>query len=263
MQNRRRLACKIKNTLKLFGLKNIFFTEKDPPFYQKYQPKLSLSLIDGLGIISHELLFAYFRIYKAANLTTIASLYHAETGEIINTEKKSKQVKSNYYAHPSSLSFEQLKDFDHNYFKFTIVRNPYTRVLSAYKNKIVQNAAGKRDMVASFLGKEKGSDILFEDFLDYLENGGINQNAHWARQIDLLPMPLEKFDFIGNIENINEHLGYVLEMIFGAPKPIISRKHHSTNSNESVYILDSNVLSRIYSLYEADFDSFKYSKSLD
>ena len=233
-------------------------SQQEFPFYQKYPPKLNLPLQDKIVNVSHKAQFVNFRIFKAANSTVVSSVYHAETGNVIESLVDIQLVKDTYYGKLSSLSQAQVKLVMDSYYKFTFVRNPFVRVLSAYLDKVIKNEAGKRDIIANFLNKPFGSEISFDEFISYLEMGGINQNAHWARQFDLLPIPLDKFDFIGKTENLSVDLPIVLYHIFKKDCKIIAVREHATNANDVLNTLDPETRKRIYNLYKIDFECFKY-----
>jgi dermatan 4-sulfotransferase 1 len=250
----------IKKIISFFGIKITQEAGQLPPFYQIYLPSLAIEILDILGLVNHKYQFVYFRIFKAANSTIVASLYNAETQQAITSLSELQEIKDHYYERPSTLSLEQVDKIRKDYFKFTFVRNPYTRVLAAYLDKIVSNEAGKRDMVAKFLNKSADSEISFNDFLDYLENGGIEHNAHWARQRDLLSIPIDEFNFIGRTENLTEHLNYVLSIIFETNQAIVSVREHATSSTRTIKELDTVAKARIYKIYEVDFENFGYVK---
>lgn len=120
------------------------------------------------------------------------------------------------------------------YFKFVILRNPFKRLVSGYKNKFVNTVirTKKRKKKVSptinpetIIGQEirKVADCLgiqpdfeksitFEQFVHYLvKNEDIDLNQHWRPQHTFLGFGLFKFefDFIGQFEKLDlviEHL---------------------------------------------------------
>ncbi len=104
-----------------------------------------------------------------------------------------------------------------SYFKFTFVRNPYSRLLSGYLNKFVRPKDKLpfffKDVIRDVYNykSEKidlDKSITFEDFLRYLmrtENKKLNE--HWKPQY--LFLGRTKFDFIGKFENIKEDFEYI------------------------------------------------------
>lgn len=249
------------NRVAIFLYKEFLFRDL-PPFYRIYFPCLSLSIVDSRGTISHENKFIYFRVPKAANSTIIASLYYAQSNHKILSLNEIQVIKDRFYVHPSQLSVAEVKELQRSYFKFTFVRNPFTRLLSAYRDKILPKKEDKHKMVAKFLGKDETSDLSLDDFLTYLEAGGIHKNAHWAKQVNLIPILIKEINFIGKTESLNEDLSHVLEVIFADSKPIVSIQEHATKVKQGTFQLDSVSERRIYRLYEEDFDVFEYDKTL-
>lgn len=228
-------------------------------FYREYPPRLALKIVDHRIVISHKWKYAYARIPKAANSTVVATLHTAETGrsEISDIGRIKEE-----FANPSQLDPDQLRELESSYFKFTFVRNPYTRLLSAYLDKISggkRTRRGRRGEVAAFLGRPAKADLSLSDFVDYLEFGdGVHSNGHWARQVDMLVMPPGKFDYVGKFEDLEQGLGEATRRIFGSPKEINTYFPHATSASSQLELLDGTLRRRIARLYEEDFDAFHY-----
>jgi hypothetical protein len=142
-------------------------------------------------------------------------------------------------------------------FKFFFLRDPSSRILSAYKDKVVRRgylSAGGKIKSSSFL--HASSPPSFEEFLTYLENDGLYANAHWAPQASLLLLPVRMFDYIGRFENLRDDLNYVVGKIFDkelsgslniiGPPP-------TGSSNDYMEHLTQDQLRRIANLYKEDF----------
>ena len=112
--------------------------------------------------------------------------------------------------------------------KYTMVRDPYTRVLSAYLNKIEQRLPVKsegegdhfdkivRDIDAfrrSVLKPDRYPSITFEVFLLWLRDSGswFTKDEHWAPQVTLLRQPEVEFDIIGRFEDLEEDAPKILK----------------------------------------------------
>jgi len=166
------------------------------------------------------------------------------------------------FCHPSQLDLQHVDQFTADYFKFTFVRNPYTRILSTYLDKIAPTATNsprKKAVIGRFLSKPPGADITFSNFLDYLEfRNSVSANGHWARQSDFLVMPVSAFDAIGKVESPDDDLPHILREIFRSKKTIINWTPHATVANRSIHTLSTAQRRRIFRLYEADFDNFRY-----
>lgn len=167
------------------------------------------------------------------------------------------KIKDHYFTKPGELSGIDLKNLD-SYFKFTIVRNPYRRILSAYLDKIEKTSGSKRMIVTKLLNKQQNDEITFSEFLDFLENGGLRQNGHWAPQTDFLVFPIDQYDYIGKLENLQKDLTQIMAIIYSKDCPIISVNAHKTDSKNKIKELTPSDKLRIYNLYMDDFKNFNY-----
>lgn len=234
---------------------NLF--KKTPVFYKAYPVKLSRKIIDNTLAISTTRRYVYARIRKAANSTVISSLYHAENNNRITGLDNIQKIKDNYFTKPGELSKTDLIDLD-SYFKFTIVRNPYSRIISTYLDKIENRNKSQRKIVIKFLKKNPNDEITFNEFLDFLENGGLRKNAHWAPQIDFLVFPIDQYNYIGRLENLQKDLTQILAKIYSKDCPIVSINEHKTDSRNKTKELTASDKLRIYNLYMDDFKNFNY-----
>lgn len=246
-----------KNYLKEIVLRN------KQPFYSRYKPKYLFNAIDARVAISHKSQFVYFRIPKAANSTIVMTLYAYEHN-MLTRDFESRSVKNNYFSRPSSLSHKEFKKLEESYFKFTFVRNPYTRLASAYLDKIINNKSAKK-CVADSLNRPLEAVISFREFCNFLENGGLRMNVHWIPQSELIVMPKDALDFIGKIENLDNDIQHVIERIFH-PEPskvkVFNWSPHKTNASRKYKDLYDDYSRRVVcELYEDDFKNFGYDMS--
>jgi len=112
-----------------------------------------------------------------------------------------------------------------NYFKFTFVREPFERLLSAYKDKFVYIRGIDHRMLklhgreilkhfrpnATEHAREKLDDITFKEFIEYLVTKGSNESSpimdwHWDNYLHTCGMCAMKYDFIGHYETFNQDI---------------------------------------------------------
>lgn len=116
-----------------------------------------------------------------------------------------------------------------DYISFTFVRNPYDRILSAWKYFTTNNFA---------VGRMKKNNIIigphttFEEFLDI----SINQHSdhHWQPQTHYIPQDI---DFIGRLENFKRDYDALCNLINIPATELLhekksERKHYSEYYNE-------------------------------
>ncbi|CAI5983777.1 unnamed protein product [Closterium sp. NIES-65] len=123
-----------------------------------------------------------------------------------------------------------------DFFRFTFVRNPFSRALSAYSNKLVvtdtpnnKTGPGSREywnerffrFVRPQFELLKGEDDLvsFPDFMRLValmkKNFRWKMDRHIAPQVDVCFMQMIKYDFVGRFESLEEDAKYVVNRFGG------------------------------------------------
>lgn len=175
----------------------------------------------------------------------------------------SKFVK-NLYSYPNDIDYILNSN---NIFKFCFVRNPYTRLVSAYKDKII-GSKGKfwevyRCDIKAMFDLNDTEDISFENFVKYVASiDDHKRDIHWRSQFSLLRPDVIKYDFIGFQESFDVSFAYVLGKI-GADDLFehISSRVNETSEKRININLNADIKDLIYNIYKKDFVFFKYDKS--
>lgn len=156
-------------------------------FFRKFPSGDSVFLVNSRTLIDFQRQFVYSRIPKAANSTVVATLYVEETDH--DTSKSVRYLKRGEIA-PVELSREQVSTLTDSFFKFTFVRNPYSRVVSCYLDKFLRpHSVGEK--ARRLMGMSSGSEVTFTRFLELISTDrGRLLDAHWARQTELLAFPV-------------------------------------------------------------------------
>lgn len=177
----------------------------------------------------------------------------------------------------ADLSYSGLSSILKNptYFRFGFVRNPYDRLLSAYKDKILapQKKLDKKSYIGvacSIKSAMTGEDrrrinldetpVTFEEFVSYVASQrSYDMDRHWYHQHLTMWHPFCKFDFIGRFERFPEDLRDVLTKI-GAPEKLITsvsrRDNSSFRTREKFY--DERLANVVYRKFRRDFDIYGY-----
>lgn len=154
------------------------------------------------------------------------------------------------------------KDFNQHIF-FGISRNPYSRILSAYLDKISsqrnENAVW-RDFCVRY-NVNQGKQLNFENFLNILAEarGLIPSESHYNLQKNNLWSDYIRPAYIGRLENI-EHVASFLR---GFGIKFKAQMSHATGSRlhykDRISVSEARLIEFIY---EEDFEFFGYEKSL-
>ena len=243
----------------LIIFRKIYLNHKIVLLYKEFKFALPISIVDSRCAISRKYKFIYFRIPKAANSTIISSLHFAENRGSEETKINVDKLKG-LYTRPTEIPLNEFKKIIKNYWKFSVVRNPYHRLLSVYLDKINRSNYLKKN-VTSFLQCDFSDFVSLENFIFYLECGGVKDNAHWAPQTEIIFIPIEELDFIGRVENLREDMRFITTKIFGTEFNLHSFRPHRTDAiSKQNKLLTDNLKERIYKIYENDFKFLGYPK---
>ena len=151
-----------------------------------------------------------------------------------------------------------------DFLRFTFVRNPYTRLVSAWKDKVMLCEPDYQQVYLDIRHRlpefEKKSLIAFAEFIDYIENQSDVRTCdpHWRQQVDHLFFSAFNFSYVGKIENMGEGLQR-FERHLGLSQPLAAgAKNVSVSRRASAY--DPCLADKVYSLYERDFKILGYER---
>jgi hypothetical protein len=95
-----------------------------------------------------------------------------------------------------------------DYRRFTVVRNPASRVLSAYLEKIRQGLKQSTTVVEAIKAKTgvdvAAQDVSFDQFLDVVAGQpSREQDPHWRRQADHIGLGIVPYDAVIHLEELD------------------------------------------------------------
>jgi len=211
--------------------------------------------------------FVFYRVPKVANSTILLTLArhdpHIQSSwHNIDVTTLKKQL----YWRPDEIGVVRSSLALRSYFRFAFVRNPYTRVLSAYLDKVANTnnprSAKRASRIRASLGLSVREPVSFGHFVCYLAQDGLDKNVHWAPQVDMLP---DKLDFVGKFESLEEHLAVLIPRVFPGNqlRAADSCSQHATAAADWIeaYYNKTN-WQLIKKLYQRDFERFGYCWAL-
>ncbi len=134
-----------------------------------------------------------------------------------------------------------------DYAAFAFVRNPYTRLVSCWQNKVLDGTPWQYDHLR---------DLTLPEFVTVLEGMDLTTaDRHVRTQTALLP--LDRLTFLGRLERIAADWEQVCALL-GLDVLPLPRENVSGPSREPVH-LDDALAERIRRLYALDFAMFGYS----
>lgn len=142
------------------------------------------------------------------------------------------------------------------YYKFTFIRNPYDKLVSAYKYINSNNYGNKK--------------VLFQQFIENMDNCSDYTYFHAfiSQYQQLLNLNNEiDINYFGKFENLNNELINVLKII-GVKKILhysiieknIAINRSNLDKNYALYYND-NILQKVNNIFNEDFLYFKYKKN--
>lgn len=158
---------------------------------------------------------------------------------------------------------------DKDYFVFTFVRNPYSRILSGYLEKFLrpEQSWNRFRTELAFEPDIVSNPVSFVEFLRRVrEYPACDLNPHFTPQWYVLGLDRSmKYDFIGRLENMSSDLPYVLSRLdANKATEILHQAPHAQKATEKLkqyYGEEEQAL--VAKIYEDDFKYFGYGYDLD
>lgn len=193
--------------------------------------------------------------------------YHGEVVVLENHNKVHDRSLSPLKA-PRDLSNKELgRLFEGNYRRFSFVRNPFTRVLSAYLDKIVENN-WERERHLPKLGFTKGAQVSFLEFLEaVVKVPDRERDIHYASQASLLLAGQVEMDFIGAFERFDADFAAMKGELYSdkvEDNYAGFGRHHATNASDKVKLFyGEKEITLVQQIFTVDFEIYGYSKKLE
>ncbi len=232
----------------------------------KYVPIVIRKKVWARVAVCHDPAFIYVRIPKAANSTitkTLACRIFPEHKQAFIDDPKGLLAKKSF-GRIGGLSMWSRWLVRKKYFIFCFFRNPYTRLLSAYLDRVGCDFSRENiKWVADAYGRQAASDVTFAEFVSLLENGHLLDDPHWIPQTLLCPFKIEELDYVGKVEDLQSGLDAIIQRIWKSPEfgGVITREHnrqHASQKLDTYY--DQDLKQRVYKLYQQDFEELGYSR---
>ncbi|XP_042227741.1 carbohydrate sulfotransferase 11-like [Homarus americanus] len=151
--------------------------------------------------------------------------------------------------------------------KFIIVRHPFERLLSAYRNKVegpkrTRYQGSPFRYVKKYRSNATQTDITWPEFVTYLINGGYVRNNHWRPYGTRCHLCAIDYDIIAKYETLVKDSEEFLRRV-GAPESLHYPEYHPSSTKDILesYMkkLTKEQIDRLYHTYKQDFILFQYT----
>ena len=254
-------------------------TKQVETYCAKYGKDLSERDFDSLSsrvIVLEKHKLVYCAIPKVA--TSVWKRILAKAVNVTLTKSVHREIKDKvtYLGHFSSTKRKAILK---KYKKFMFVRDPFERLLSAYRDCFWGEWKRKdpgwknyRFKIREVLMEKAGLQIqrdadntTFEEFVTFLylkQNDGSEYNGHWHQQFShCLPCQVQ-YDYIGHYETLQDDALFILRK-FKLQDKVVFPKWHPTNTrallHEYYSKLSAPKLSQLQKVYKEDFEAFGYT----
>lgn len=192
----------------------------------------------------------------------------------------------------SSYSPPEVTERLGSYFKFLIVRDPFERLISAFKDKFVLNPRFepwyKHDIAPAIIrkyrrihrdhgtdGEERAAGLRFDDFVRYLGDGEGRGRLdrqfgayiiHWVTFSELCAPCQIRYDVIGHHETLERDAQHILQraLVDGLVSyphiPPGITKYNRTKVQRYFRGIGKRDVRRLYERYRGDFELFGYTR---
>lgn len=215
-------------------------------------------MFERILIEKHKAIF--FVISKNACTSMKAHLVH-----LMGMEKHEKYPNDVHIRHLYKYYYPTEKEIlgkYKSYFKYSFVRNPWSRLVSCYKNRIVLDSDEINSTKSTLLktNPEFRSDMSFEEFIDVVcEIPDSKADQHFRSQLFELTGRKDKLlvNYIGHLEKMGDHLKQIAEYS-GLPFSDFP-KVNTTNKRKSYQdFYTPETIEKVRQRFKADIDFFNY-----
>lgn len=214
--------------------------------------------------------YVYVALPKVANSTIKGVLQQQELrGTNFEVKNIHNRLESPLVA-PFQLTHEQFELLlnSQDVFRFAFVRNPYTRLLSCYLDRIQALKSVPRRQCAEILGRPVEAEITFADFIEAITLlDPLDMNEHFRPQWALASPDVIDYDFMGRFESFADDFRQVLERIWPSrASRIRTDLNLSPKITSAADLLEAHYtpqLARIVAeVYAEDFRLFDYDREM-
>ena len=219
-------------------------------------------------LISFKNRIVFFPIGKVANSSLKNLLFQAELSDTrVSPNKFSHAAIESPFILPYQLPCGLLDEIlvDPAFRKIAFVRNPYSRLLSCYLDRVQKKHTRAHKIVAGYMGKHRESmeRLDFGRFVRALPDI-LLEDQHWRPQAVETAIDYIEYDFIGRFESLEADTNRMMETYYPDFKDRLSFDSPARNRSEAKLFdyYEPELIEIVAHCFSCDFDRFSYDKDL-
>jgi chondroitin 4-sulfotransferase 11 len=159
----------------------------------------------------------------------------------------------NHECHQHPHNYPEWKNPE--YYKFTIVRNPYDRLVSAYS--FLKTESQKKKSLQDLIPLTKNFDIFLREYISKLYTYPVFKSPRYQHIRPQMYWMSDGYDFIGRFENIKTDFEIVCERI-GLKKKKLKHRN-KTKHRHYIQYYTPETIKIVQRIYKEDLDFFGYT----
>ena len=151
--------------------------------------------------------------------------------------------------------YTQVPNFAKNYFSFSVVRNPWDRLVSCWMDKVITRKPTETQFRNGLRWELNYQKPGFKDFIEIItETENITKDSHWDLYFNIIPVI--DIDFIGKFENLQEDFNTICDKI-GIPQQTLQYENATKHKHYTEYY-DDETRQIVAEKYRKDIEYFGY-----
>lgn len=219
--------------------------------------------LQKIALVAPDLSFVYVTVPKAANSTIKRALFALYNKLPPESDPDALHASPGPFRTISQLSRSEidLAFRGPRTYRFTFVRNPYARLLSAYWDKIVDN--NRRGYGNHYAKKLKlSTNATFEQFVfSVADQPDRASDWHWMSQTRCTMLNLIDYSFVGRVESLADDMAKALSIIgcrSHSQEPVAHLNKTAEQPSGDIYT--ETVANIVFRRYQDDFANFQYDR---
>jgi hypothetical protein len=224
----------------------------------------------GFSRVSRRYKYLWVSLPKAASVTTALILRELDGNPYTGGDLWKDEGVSTLKDFTTAEIVEMLTSQE--WFRFAFVRNPYDRLFSSYKDKIMRSdgdpwySRHRSEIRAAFDYPVRDGDrvgtVSFRDFVRHIQSGAHACDPHWCVQAKRLMTDIIPYDFIGRFERFGDDFRSVLQRL-NASAELLRAELPVCNQTPKIPLAaayDRDLADTVYEMNQEDFETFGYHR---